>query len=99
MRMRDYLGVLLAFVADSIQIGTSVVTFGGDQFAVPVQVLFSAAVSAILALIMGPRKRLWPVAILEMIPFANILPGFTGAALSIALGNRRLEKARTQEIR
>ena len=88
MNRRDFVGILVALVADGIQLTTSMVTLGNDQFAVPVQVLFSAGVSALLALIMKPSVRLLPGAVLELLPITNVVPGFTGGALWVAFSNR-----------
>lgn len=89
MRRRDFAGILVAMLADSVQLGTTVWTLGGDQLAIPVQLLFSLGVSGVLMLIMGPHKRLLPGAVLELVPFGNVLPGFTAAALWVALRGRR----------
>lgn len=89
MRMRDFMGVLVAMVADAVQFGTTVITLGADQFAVPAQVVFSAIVSLVLAMFMGPHPRLLPGVVLEFIPVTNVLPGFTGAAVWVAWQNRR----------
>ena len=97
MRMRDFLGVIVAFVADFVQVGTTSISLGTDQFAVPMQVLFSAAVSVILATLMGPNPRLLPSVVLELIPLANVLPGFTGSAVWIALNNRKLKARGTEK--
>ena len=88
MRLRDFIGICLAFVFDAIQVGTSLLSGLGDQLAVPVQVLYSALCSILLAVIMKPDPRLLPAAILELIPFVNLLPGFTGAALIVGLRKR-----------
>jgi hypothetical protein len=88
MRLRDFFGILIAFVADGIQIGTTLISLGTDQLLVPVQVVFSAIVSAILALVMGPDRRLLP-AIIELLPAANVVPGFSVGAIWLSFSNAR----------
>jgi hypothetical protein len=92
MRRRDYFGILFAMIADGMQFATTAFTLGTDQFAIPVQVIYSVVVSAILALVMKPSLRLLPGAVLEVLPITNLAPGFTGGALWVALSNRKANK-------
>ena len=48
LRYRDMVAVLFAVLADSVQLGTTVITLGGDLLALPAQLVFSCFVSAVL---------------------------------------------------
>ena len=92
MRHRDFLGVLIAFLADSAQLGITVVSFGASQIAIPVQVVFTVVVSAILALLMGSNMRLLFGAAIDIIPILNLGPGLTFGALWTAHNNAKKRK-------
>ena len=81
MKMREFIGLVIAGAADAVQVGTTVVTLGSDQITIPAQILFSAFVSILLAVVMGPQKKFLPTFVLEVLPFVNVLPSFTGAAI------------------
>lgn len=81
MKMREFIGLVIAGTADAVQLGTTVVSLGSDQITIPAQILFSAVVSILLALVMGPQKKFLPTFVLEVLPFVNVLPSFTGAAI------------------
>ena len=81
MKMREFVGLVIAGTADAVQLGTTVVSLGSDQITIPAQILFSAVVSIVLAAVMGPQKKFLPTFVLEVVPFVNNLPSFTGAAI------------------
>lgn len=87
MRARDYLGILIAILADSVQIGTTFVSLGTAQLLVPLQLLFVVGVTLVLGLLMGWNGSLLVVA-LEAIPGVNMLPSFTARAVAVAISNK-----------
>ncbi len=89
LRKRDFAGIILALVADGVQVSSAVVSFGSAELAVPLQLLFSASVSVLLMLVMGPSVRLLPSSVVELVPMVNVAPGFTLGALWVAFHNRR----------
>lgn len=93
VRYRDTFGVLLALLADSVQFGTTALTLGADQFALPAQLLFSCVVSAVLMLMMGPRWQLLPAAALEFAPGLNVFPTFTAGTLWVLRKKQKEAKA------
>ena len=93
LRYRDTFAVLLALLFDSVQIGTTVVTLGGDLFALPAQLLFSCFASAILMMLLGPRWQLLPAAALELAPGLNLLPTYTAGTM-LVLRKRERERKR-----
>lgn len=92
LRYRDMMAVLFALLADSAQIGTTIITLGGDLLALPAQLVFSCFVSAILMAILGPRWQLLPAAALEFVPGANVLPTYTAATIWVL--RKRLKEQR-----
>lgn len=89
---REMAAVLLAVVFDSVQIGTTVLTLGGDLVAVPAQVLFSCFASAVLMAVLGPHWQLLPAAALELAPGLNLLPTYTAGTM-LVLRKRKKEQA------
>lgn len=89
------LAVLFALLADSAQLGTTLITLGGDLLALPAQLVFSCFVSAVLMAMLGPRWQLLPAAALELVPGANMLPSYTAATVWVL--RKRLREQRALE--
>ena len=85
MSMKKYIAILVAFLADATQVGTTIITFGADLLVIPQQVLFSVFISIVLAILMKPNVRLLPSGIIEVIPFMSPIPSFTVGAVWVAL--------------
>lgn len=89
MSIRNFIGILVAFLADAIQIETTIVTFGAGLFAIPSHILFSVIVSITLAIIMKPNIRFLPSAVIELIPGMNLIPSFTAVALWVTFNTKK----------
>lgn len=87
--MRVFIAFVVALLADALQLGTTLVTLGADQGAIPVQLVFSAIVSLALAGLLGPDKRLLPAALIEFLPFVNVAPSFTVAVWVVTRSRKR----------